>query len=171
LQELIIDLHQIKSIAAANEAENDAFRIFLKQQDGLQIDAVVHRLNDDIAPKIDCTFCGNCCKSLMINVEEAEAVRLSEHLGTPLAELKAKYIEQSEQGQMVINSVPCGFLSGSMCTVYEYRFEGCRDFPHLHRPQFTGRLFGTLMYYSICPIIFNVVEELKNETGFRETVI
>jgi len=37
----------------------------------------------------------------------------------------------------------------------------------LHKDNFTDRLFGTLMYYAMCPIIFNVVEELKMQSGFH----
>jgi hypothetical protein len=68
---------------------------------------------------------------------------------------------------MIMNSIPCGFLSENKCTVYEKRFDECREFPHLHKDNFKGRLFGTLIHYAMCPIIFNVVEELKKATGFK----
>ena len=163
---VLTDLKKIKCISAEKEDENDAFRFFLKQQDGEQIDRIVHRLNDEIAPEVNCTQCGNCCKS-MVNVTSEEVLSLATHLQINLAGFKEKYIEESEQGQMIINAIPCHFLSGTTCSIYEYRFTQCRDFPHLHKPHFTGRLFGTLMYYATCPIIFNVVEKLKNELGFN----
>ena len=164
---LLTDLKKIILIAAEKEVENDMFRIFLKQQDGEQIDSIVHKLNDEITPEIDCTQCGNCCKSLMINVTSEEMASLATHLQISLADVKEKYIEESEQGQMIINTIPCHFLSGTTCSIYEHRFTECREFPHLHKPHFTGRLFGTLMYYAMCPIIFNVVEELKKTLGFK----
>jgi hypothetical protein len=52
--------------------------------------------------------------------------------------------------------------------VYEDRFAGCREFPALHLPFFTKRLFTVMMHYSRCPIIFNVVEKLKMKTGFQQ---
>jgi hypothetical protein len=52
--------------------------------------------------------------------------------------------------------------------VYEHRFSECREFPRLDRKNFKDRLFGTLIHYAMCPIIFNVVEELKIKTGFKE---
>lgn len=166
MSHLVTDLDEIKNLAAERETENDAFRVFLKNSDGKAIDTIVHQLNDNITPKIDCTACGNCCKSLMINVTKPEAENLAAHLQTTLQELKEKYIEESSEGQMVVNKIPCHFLSGTKCSIYEHRFEGCREFPHLDRDNFTSRLFGTMMYYGVCPIIFNVVEALKMQLRF-----
>lgn len=163
---LLTDLSVIKEIAAEKEDENDAFRIFLKNADSKEIDLMVHATNDAVAPQIDCTQCGNYCRSLMINVTATELTNLSHLLETDETTIKEKYIEESAGGQLVINSIPCHFLSGSRCSIYVNRFFECREFPHLHKDRFTGRLFGTLQYYAMCPIIFNVVEALKKKTGF-----
>ena len=162
----VTNLDEIKNLAADRENENDNFRVFLKNRSSKSIDILVHQLNDTITPQIDCTACGNCCKSLMINVTKEEADNLAKHLQTPVAELKQKYLEESTEGQMVINKIPCHFLAGTKCSIYEQRFEGCREFPHLDKDNFTSRLFGTMMYYGVCPIIFNVVEALKIELHF-----
>lgn len=164
---LLTDLSSIKEIAAEKESENDRFRIYLKQQDGAETDIIVHRLNAEITPQIDCTACGNCCKSLMINVTADETRLLAAHLQTSIAIVKEKYIEKSEGGQMIINTIPCHFLEETSCSIYEHRFNECREFPHLHKPGFTNRLFGTMMYFEICPIIYNVVEALKIELAFE----
>jgi uncharacterized protein len=163
---VITDLKKIKRISGEKELENEVFRIFLNRQDREQIDRIVHKLNDEITPQINCTHCGNCCKSL-ISVTSEETASLAKHLQISHTGFKEKYIEESEQGQMIINTIPCHFLSGTTCSIYEHRFIQCREFPHLHKPHFTGRLFGTLMYYGKCPIIFNVVEKLKEGLGFN----
>ncbi len=103
----------------------------------------------------------------MINVTAHEATGLAGHLQLATADFEEKYIEKSSQGQMIMKSMPCPFLSGTICSIYEQRFNECREFPHLHRTNFKGRLFGTLVHYAICPIIYNVMEELKTETGFK----
>jgi hypothetical protein len=36
----------------------------------------------------------------------------------------------------------------------------------VNKPNFADRMFGTLMHYSICPIVFNVVEQLKFKLEF-----
>lgn len=163
----IQDLSAIQTASECNEDENDRFRIFLKQQDSERVDEMVHSLNRTISAQIDCTQCGNCCHSLMINVEPDEAKNLAAYLDIPAAEFKHAYIEESEQGQMVINTIPCHFLKHNKCSIYTHRFNECREFPHLHKPAFISRLFGTFMHYGRCPIIFNVIEALKIELAFQ----
>ena len=163
---LVTDLTKIKQIAEEKQAENDLFRDFLKQQDDEAIDSMVHTLTETITPQIDCTQCGNCCKSLMINITKEETDQLASHLQISETQLIDQYIEQSEQGQMIINTIPCHFLKETSCSIYEHRFTEFREFPHLHKPHFTGRLFGTMQYYEICPIIFNVVEQLKEALDY-----
>jgi Fe-S-cluster containining protein len=163
---LTADLNIIAAAALTRESENFRFRDFLRANDPEKIDAIVHRLNDTITPAIDCTACGNCCRSLMIHTTTEEHARLAAAAQIPLATWEARHIETSLQGATILNAIPCAFLKGSLCSVYEDRFQECREFPHLHRDNFNDRLFSTLMYYGTCPIIYNVVEELKVETGF-----
>jgi uncharacterized protein len=101
----------------------------------------------------------------MINVTDEEADKLSTYLSKSRPEFDAQFLEKGSS-MMVINTMPCHFLNNNKCTVYDYRFAGCREFPALHLPNFTKRLFTTFMHYDRCPIIYNVVEGLKKETGF-----
>jgi len=158
----------IASLANARQEENITFRSFLKKRDAASIDNLVFKINEIVEDKIDCTDCGACCNGLMINVTEPESERVAEHLLMSKNDFKEKYIEESLGGQLIINTIPCHFLNEKKCTIYENRFKECREFPHLNRPHFTDRLFGTLIHYSICPIIYNVVEQLKIETNFIE---
>jgi uncharacterized protein len=160
------DLEHLKREALDKEEENGHFKDYLRAQDPLRIDTMVHRLNDEISPRIDCTACGNCCKSLMINVSPEEVTHLADRLGQSEDEIRTRYIETSLMGTMVLDSVPCPFLSGTVCSIYEDRFHECREFPSLHQDGFIGRLFPTFMHYGRCPIIYNVVERLKTESGF-----
>lgn len=102
----------------------------------------------------------------MINVEKEEIIPVAGKLALTKEEFTEKYIETGFSGKMIMNTIPCAFLEENKCNVYEERFNECREFPHLHKPNFNKRLFATLIHYSICPIIFNVVEALKIETGF-----
>jgi Fe-S-cluster containining protein len=106
----------------------------------------------------------------MINVTDEEADNLAAHLQQTRTQFDDTCLEKGGS-MMVINTMPCHFLSNQKCTVYDYRFAGCREFPALHLPNFTKRLFTTFMHYNRCPIIYNVVEQLKIEIGFIETVI
>ena len=165
------NLAEIAAIAQNKEAENQSFRSYLKSQASDDIDTLVQELDALVTPRIDCTACGNCCRSLMINVEPDEVTRLAGHLNRTEADLIDSYIETGvNNSMMVINRIPCHFLENSMCTIYEHRFAGCREFPGLHLPQFTNRLFSMMIHYGTCPIIFNVIEQMKVKLGFSVTI-
>ncbi|MCY7293335.1 MAG: YkgJ family cysteine cluster protein [Ferruginibacter sp.] len=168
MEDIIIDRNFIAQQAIDKLDENDAFRSYLQKIDSAELDEKVHAINNVITPQIDCTVCGACCRQLMINVTEEEKVKVAAHLKITPTEFQQKYLEESMQGKLIMGSIPCHFLADSKCTVYENRFTGCRAFPHLHEANFKGRLFGTLVHYAMCPIIYNVVEELKVEVGFKE---
>jgi Fe-S-cluster containining protein len=163
---LITNLAQIETIATHKEAENIQFKDYLKSIDTNVIDRLVLQLVQQIEPQIDCTQCGNCCKTLMINVTKTEADHLALYLEQSRIEFDEKYLEKSTNGMIFINTIPCHFLKNNKCTIYNYRFEGCREFPGLHLPKFTQRLFTIFMHYNRCPIVFNVIEELKLTTNF-----
>lgn len=163
---MVTSLTEIAKIAIEKTEENIAFQKFLKQQPTDEIDKQVKRLDVAITPNIDCTICGNCCKSLMINVTEQEADKLAAHLQVTRVLFDETYIEKGSQSMMLMNTIPCNFLADNKCTVYEHRFAGCKEFPGLHLPHFSARLFTTFMHYERCPIIFNVVEALKEQTNF-----
>lgn len=157
----------IASHAIEKEEENDRFRIFLLTFDAEAVDKFVFQLNESVSSVIDCTQCGNCCKSLMINISEQEANNLSGHLQQSREDFDKQYVEKGNHGMMLMNQMPCHFLQDNKCTVYEHRFEGCREFPAMHLPDFPKRLFTTFMHYGRCPIIFNVIEQLKEVLLFQ----
>jgi len=162
------DLDIIAKKAIANEDENYDFLAWLKSRaDDDKVDDLVHKLNEKVSAAIDCTQCGNCCKTLVINVTQEEIIDLGKALKMPAAVVKEKYIEESLQGNCFMNTMPCNFLSDNKCTIYTDRFTECRDFPHLHKPGFKHRLLGTIGHYGRCPIIYNVLEELKIELKFH----
>ena len=162
------NLEQLLVAGQENELANQQFAQFLLQMDPAEVDQKVHALNNKIASKIDCTACGNCCKTLLININEKEADALSEHLDQTREMFDKNYLEKGMNGTMLMSAVPCHFLKENKCTVYDYRFEGCKEFPAMHLPHFNKRLFTTFMHYNRCPIIFNIVEQLKIETQFAE---
>jgi len=161
------DLKAIAAFANSHQEENDRFSAFIKEFNDQAIDAKVQELDALISPTISCTDCGNCCKSLMVCLNEEEANNLSSHLKMDRPDFDQKYLEKGSNGMMIMNQMPCHFLQNNKCTVYEYRFEGCKEFPALHLPNFKRRVFTTFMHYDRCPIIFNVVEELKKEMNFE----
>ncbi len=164
----LTDLAILQSLAKEKEPENDRFKEFIKESNGDEVDELVKELDAIVSPKISCTDCGNCCKSLMVCLNENEADALSIHLQQSRKDFDEKYLEKGSNGMMIMNQMPCHFLSDNKCTIYEYRFEGCKEFPALHLPNFKRRLFTTFMHYDRCPIIFNVVEQMKERMDFEK---
>jgi Fe-S-cluster containining protein len=162
------NLEIIAKEAEVKAGENDEFLRSLRTYNDAELDAVAHRVNNAVSASIDCTACGNCCNTLVINVAREEIPPLAAHLGLSEKVTKEQYIEESLAGNCFINTMPCHFFREKKCTIYEHRFTECRDFPHLHKPGFKARLAGTLGHYGRCPIIYNVIEVMKSELGFGE---
>ena len=159
---VVTDLTRIAEEGIIKEEENVRFREMLENHNSASVDNMVFQLNESISSQIDCTKCGNCCRSLMINVSNEDAQMLAAQLQLSGKEFEEKYIECSGEGTLaVMNSIPCHFLGENKCSVYTARPKECREFPGLHHKGFTQRLFATFMHYGRCPIVYNVIEALK----------
>jgi len=161
------DLEKIKALSKLREWENERFRRFLKNRNVHKTDILVHRLNEAIAPRIDCTACGNCCRELSPYLDKQDLHLLAEATQLPVAEAITAYTERDAEGGVSFRDMPCCFLKDNKCSIYDHRPGVCHSFPHLHKPDFPSRLRVTIENYAICPIIFNVIERMKVETGFE----
>ncbi len=164
------NLNNIQRIAKQKEDENWKFRAFLKGIDlsDEQIDALVHKLNEEVSRQIDCLECGNCCRKQSPLLLKKDINRLAKYLNKNQAELIAEYlvVDNKEHGYS-FNRKSCPFLRGNTCMVYVKRPEDCRSYPHLHKKDFNHRTMQAVFNYEYCPIVFNVVEQLKLELWRR----
>jgi Fe-S-cluster containining protein len=156
-----IDLIKIKKLARKRENENWNFRTFLKGYAGKNLDSMVHTLFQLVSESIDCTTCGNCCKKIQPVLMQNDIHTLSKALSISPAEFKKQYLHKDQEETDVFKQIPCPFLSDNKCIHYEARPADCKSFPHIHKKHFTSRLMDVIHNYSICPIVFNVYEELK----------
>ena len=164
-----LDLNVIEKNARIREDQNFRFRSFLKGQDSKRVDELVHRLYEEVTGKIDCTECANCCLALETFFTKKEIGVVTDLLGwdsNDFIKTKTKPDEE-EKNRFVLKSVPCLFLENRKCSVYPHRPVECREFPYLHKKDFTSRLLGVIGNYAICPIVYNVYENLKQEFMFR----
>ncbi len=157
------DLIKIKKIAQQIEDENWYFRTFLKGYDIENLDSVVRKLFEQVSKAIDCTACGNCCKEIKPILKKKDINKLSKGLNIPPDQFVTKYVDKDEDGNNILNQLPCPFLNDNKCTQYGSRPIDCASYPHLHKKDFVFRLIGVVNNYSICPIVFNVYEALKNK--------
>ena len=160
------NLNKIKKLSKQKWDENWGFRSFLKGYDISlkKLDSIVHRLHEQVSAQIDCTQCANCCKEVRPILSRTDIRNFSTGLGISPAEFQKMYLTKDDESQDVIfNKIPCPFLKDNLCSNYDYRPRDCRSFPHLHKKDFVFRLYGVIDNYSICPIVFNVFELLKDE--------
>lgn len=114
--------------------------------------------------QIDCTKCGNCCKEIKPVLSENDIGKLSEGFGLLVHQVQEQYLaEEKEEDGFVFNVKPCPLLKDNKCTQYQCRPGDCRSYPHLHKKDFITRLINVIGNYSVCPIVFNVYERLKEE--------
>lgn len=162
------DLKKIRETAKKKEDQNWKFRSFLIGYDieVEELDSVVHRLLEEVYKEIDCTACGNCCREISPVLEQEDIQRLSQGLAMSPESFKKRFLVKNDRNYsegFVFNKKPCPFLKGNLCSHYELRPEACRSFPHLHKEEFVFRLIGVVENYGVCPIVFNVYEQLKAE--------
>ena len=157
-----IDLIKIENLAKEREGENWNFRTFLKGNDIKNLDTIVHKLFKRVSESIDCTACGNCCKKMQPILKKKDISKLSKSLNITPDQFITKYVDKDEDGDNILNQLPCPFLNDNKCTQYDSRPVDCSSYPHLHKKDFVFRLIGVVNNYSVCPIVFNVYEALKN---------
>ena len=163
--ELQTDPKVVAQLAAEREDANWRFRKFLKGVDleSEELDAIVHRHYEHVARQIDCCACANCCREMLPTLDDADVHRLAMGLGTEPGEIVARHLTRDEDGDLTFNRRPCPMLSGNCCSVYEHRPDNCRSYPHLQKERFVFRLMQVVTNCSVCPIVFNVFERLKDE--------
>lgn len=166
---IITDLDFIKKEGQIKEEENMSFRIFLKYQDEEYVDSIVHDTYKKVVENIDCTECANCCKVFETSFFKEELDLVIRELNINKEEFIEKETKNNEDDpdQIVLKSTPCMFLKNNKCTIYDLRPEECNSYPHLHKDDFTSRLFGVVGNYEFCPIVYNVYEQLKQSFNFK----
>ena len=157
------DIKRIKKIGKSKEEENWKFRTFLKGYDIEALDSIVHEIYHEVESKIDCTKCGNCCRTIGPILKQKDIKKLSNAIGLSDNKFISKYVGKDEDSDLIFNTLPCPFLKKNLCTQYNSRPKDCESFPHFHKKEFVFRLIQVVNNYSICPIVFNVYEQLKNE--------
>lgn len=170
---MAFDLIQIRLQAEKKEEENDRFRIFLKTKCRLEpeeIDERAFAATRHVWAGIDCTQCANCCREVRPTFSEEEVNRLARRLAMTRQQFVEAYLQRSEPGDdnpWTTRSTPCPFLKDNLCSVYEDRPADCSGYPYLYKPNFSFRTMAMVNRTFTCPVVYEVMEELKKSTRFR----
>jgi hypothetical protein len=92
-------------------------------------------------------------------------------LGNEVSEFRKGYLSQDTDNpaKHMFIELPCPFLANNKCSNYDCRPKDCRSYPHLHKKDFVFRLWGVIENYEVCPIVFNVYEQLKTELWVNDS--
>lgn len=157
----IIDLSTIEEYASKNVDEFESFLLRVKKLKVTEFDQIAAPVVEEVTKSIDCTQCGNCCKIQEPGVTKEEIQSLASIKQLEVDEFATKYVASDKDGVNFLCNKPCIFLSDTTCTIYPQRPFSCADFPGLSRPGLKWRMKQVAYNYRICPIVFNVVEQLK----------
>lgn len=166
---MITDLVQIRRIEQQQREENVRFRAYLKHH--RHSDRRLRRFGEEIEAEIDCTACANCCRVGEVAITERDIEKLAKFVGASEREFVEQYTVRDDAGAMLLkrNERGCVFLEGNLCSVYEARPQNCANFPHVVRGagSIASRMWRFLDRASYCPIVFNWMERVKEDIGFR----
>ncbi len=160
---MITDPARIDELSRGRERTDRAFGDYMKYSlhGQAEIDSVVREILSDVAGRIDCRGCANCCRSLRPAFTDGDIRRLSRKKRMSRAAFIDRYLAKHEDGRYVLREAPCPFLDSGLCAHYADRPEACRDYPRLVASAFTARMSRVIDNRSVCPIVFNVYEKLR----------
>jgi len=168
---VVTDLREIRRLGEAKQAENLQFRRFLA---GHHVSAEPFQiLAAHVQEQTDCKVCANCCRYSVVPVIKAEIEAIAQKLGLQYEEAEHRYTEPDPdcRTRRILRSTAggCVFLKGNICTIYDHRPSVCRSFPHvLPGDHALGSRFSSLCRWaSLCPIIYNALEEYKHLVGYH----
>lgn len=161
-------IHNPQEVERLSRQKEEATLVFLQtlksKHRSKEINETVHLLNNDVSALIDCTACANCCKVLNPAFTDNDIGIIAQHTGQSPESFSEKHLLYNEtENYGVMKRRPCDFLKDNKCTIYNIRPESCREYPHLNRPNFIYRIRSTMNNYKMCPIVYNVVEQLKEK--------
>jgi Fe-S-cluster containining protein len=163
---LTIDISYIKQTAQFDESANSRFVDTLKEcpQSNSSIDTLVQTLFKEVSAQIDCTACGHCCTQVGPLFDTRDIEALATFCGLSPEQFEHDYLlPDKDSGGLYFNQTPCPFWNNKHCTVYEYRPEDCRSFPHFHLKNFRSRAAAVCETISLCPIVFHVWYKLRKK--------
>ncbi|MDA3808954.1 MAG: YkgJ family cysteine cluster protein [Spirochaetaceae bacterium] len=127
-----------------------------------ELDQIFELNHVRFSKEINCLDCANCCRGTGPLLKDRDIKKLSKSLCMKTNLFINTYLQTDEEGDLIFRELPCPFIGeNNYCNVYEDRPVACREYPHTNRRNIKKYLFPTLENYTICPIVYLTVEELK----------
>ncbi|MES2882788.1 MAG: YkgJ family cysteine cluster protein [Bacteroidota bacterium] len=141
-----------------------AYKQFLARANKNNVLKKLPQLHEEAFEKIDCLQCGACCKNYSPRFKTPDVKRISKYLGMRESVFIETYLRVDEEGDFVLNTLPCPFLGDdNFCSIYTQRPSDCHRFPYTDEDVFIKRPTLTLKNASFCPISFYVLDKLEQQ--------
>ena len=163
----MIEPSKISMVARKYENENIRFRTFLKcNADEDELDRQFLELHNELFLDYDCSKCRNCCRAYGTNLQESEIDSISAFFELSREDFVERHLIKSGEGFEI--KAPCCFLrTDGSCQIQEYRPVSCREFPHTNKPERLWSLLGVLSFAEECPVVFEMLQRLKEIYRFK----
>lgn len=164
----MIDINDLDVLANRKEKENYRFRSFLKNHaDDEELDKQFKRLHEKYFKIYDCKKCRNCCKKIGISMDEDELNDICNYLKID----KEKFIKDNlieRYGEYSFKKHKCKFLDeNNNCKIEKCLPRTCIEYPYTDKEERLFSLCGIIANASICPVVYEILEDLKKEYNFR----
>ncbi|MEX2589538.1 MAG: YkgJ family cysteine cluster protein [Chitinophagales bacterium] len=156
------ELQKILEKSASRKKQSRKFLNSLAKEKSGKVNQMAHSCHDEAFETINCLDCANCCKTTGPLFKQKDIERLAAHLQMRPADFTEKYLRIDEDGDYVLQTVPCPFLGAdNYCSVYEVRPKACREYPHTDFRDFHKITKLTAKNTQICPAAYMVVEKMQ----------
>lgn len=157
---------ELKALVKGGHKATKAFFNKIKKTQPKNLDDQFHMLHDKAFENFDCLNCANCCSGISPIILQDDIDRVAKHLKLKASEFLKNYLYMDEDGDFVFKQTPCPFLGpDNYCCIYESRPKACREYPHTDRRKMIQILDLTLKNCEVCPVVYEIVEELKKENS------
>lgn len=156
-----------KSLKQKASGEKGLHRALFKKLRGMKpasLDKLITSRHDRLMEQADCLACANCCRSISPALNDRDVDRMAKALKIKPSEVVTRYLRIDSDGDYVFRTQPCPLLGAdNYCAIYEARPRACREYPHTDRSRQHQLLDITFRNIAICPIVYDLVTELREE--------
>ena len=159
---------EVLIVSKENRDENLRFRSYLKNHaDNEELDKQFSELHKSLFENYDCSKCRNCCKFLRGEIPSYDIEKDAKHLNMDPQAFIDAYLEQKSNLIYQAKNLPCDFLKDGNCILDDNKPDGCKKYPYTNEPERLFSLYSVLNVIEICPVAYEIYEQLKNIYHFK----